>query len=67
MTINTKDKKSCVDLNECEEWGYCDQLCTNTPGSFKCSCAPGYSLVPPRHCKANNSELPTTYTYCVNN
>src|SRR5689334_12990909 len=55
MTINTEDKRTCVDLNECSEWGYCDQSCTNTPGSYKCSCTDGYTLVPPRHCKANNS------------
>lgn len=56
MTINPVDKRTCMDLNECSEWGYCDQLCTNTEGSYKCSCSDGYSLVPPRHCKANNSK-----------
>ncbi|XP_071954440.1 low-density lipoprotein receptor-related protein 5-like [Antedon mediterranea] len=36
----------CKDINECEEGGkqQCGQLCTNTPGSFFCSCLPGYSL-----------------------
>lgn len=38
------DNTTCVDLNECNEWGYCDQLCTNTEGSYMCSCAAGYSL-----------------------
>ena len=56
MTINPSDKRTCIDLDECKEWGYCDQLCANTEGSFKCSCSPGYTLIPPRHCKANNSE-----------
>ena len=56
-TINPVDKRTCIDLNECNDWGYCDQVCINTEGSYKCSCAPGYSLVPPRHCKANNSKL----------
>ena len=46
------------DLNECEEWGYCDQKCENveyggsgfrdpieTGGSgFRCSCVEGYEL-----------------------
>ncbi|XP_033108274.1 low-density lipoprotein receptor-related protein 4-like [Anneissia japonica] len=36
----------CKDVNECDEGGrqQCGQLCTNTPGSYYCSCLPGYSL-----------------------
>ncbi|CAD5211098.1 unnamed protein product [Bursaphelenchus okinawaensis] len=34
----------CVDINECDTIGTCDQLCTNTIGSFKCDCHPGYKL-----------------------
>ena len=30
------------DQNECEEWGFCDQLCSNSFGGFKCSCVDGY-------------------------
>lgn len=33
-----------MDRDECAEWGYCDQLCTNTDGSFTCQCTQGYSL-----------------------
>ena len=36
-----------VDINECLPnggLGPCDQICTNTPGSFSCSCQPGYVL-----------------------
>ena len=36
------DKINFLDQNECEEWGYCDQLCSNSFGSFKCSCVDGY-------------------------
>nr|XP_022902920.1 low-density lipoprotein receptor-related protein 2 [Onthophagus taurus] len=36
--------KTCVDLNECQEWGYCDQRCINTDGGYSCSCARGYNL-----------------------
>ncbi|XP_034243195.1 prolow-density lipoprotein receptor-related protein 1 isoform X1 [Thrips palmi] len=32
----------CVDLNECELDGSCDQRCKNLIGSFECSCVPGY-------------------------
>ena len=30
----------CSDLNECREWNYCDQMCTNYPWprKFKCDC-----------------------------
>ena len=27
------DSRTCVDKNECEEWKYCDQKCTNSVGS----------------------------------
>ncbi|RZF40959.1 hypothetical protein LSTR_LSTR013214 [Laodelphax striatellus] len=32
----------CLDENECLLDGTCDQLCTNTQGSFTCSCVQGY-------------------------
>ena len=66
MTINPKDQRTCIDLDECKEWGYCDQLCTNTPSSYKCSCANGYTLVPPRHCKADNSKDQTINCFFQN-
>ncbi|CAG2122214.1 unnamed protein product, partial [Medioppia subpectinata] len=53
-TINPKDQRTCIDQDECKEWGSCDQICINTPGSHQCQCGSGYSLVEPRHCKATN-------------
>ena len=38
---------SCVDINECLPnggRGPCEQICTNTLGSFDCSCQPGYNV-----------------------
>ena len=35
----------CVDINECNESSKCDHLCTNTNGSYYCSCNEGYSLM----------------------
>ena len=33
-----------IDLNECaSNNGGCDQVCTNTHGSYQCSCNPGYT------------------------
>ena len=34
-----------LDVNECAtNNGGCSQICTNTDGSFVCSCNPGYTL-----------------------
>ncbi|KAF5276464.1 hypothetical protein FQA39_LY06533 [Lamprigera yunnana] len=51
-----KDNKTCVDRNECREWGYCDQLCTNTDGGYSCSCAPGYVMQEKNKCAALNAS-----------
>ena len=35
----------CIDINECvEDYDGCNQTCTNTNGSFECSCNDGYKL-----------------------
>lgn len=31
------------DIDECR-YGYCQQLCANVPGSYSCSCNPGFIL-----------------------
>ena len=34
------------DINECtSNNGYCGQVCTNSVGSYTCSCRNGYSLI----------------------
>ncbi|XP_043917401.1 pro-epidermal growth factor isoform X2 [Protopterus annectens] len=40
------DNTSCIDIDECAEGrlGVCGQICTNVPGSYICSCHPGYTL-----------------------
>ncbi|XP_063382257.1 low-density lipoprotein receptor-related protein 2 isoform X1 [Cydia fagiglandana] len=52
------DNRTCVDRDECKEWGYCHQLCVNTPGFYKCACAPGYTLVDGSRCVASASAAP---------
>ena len=33
-----------VDINECEGYNDCHQICTNTEGSYYCSCDAGFEL-----------------------
>jgi len=40
----SQDKKTCVDKDECQEWGACSQNCHNVEGSFTCSCVDGYVM-----------------------
>ncbi|XP_015126789.1 low-density lipoprotein receptor-related protein 2 [Diachasma alloeum] len=50
------DSGICIDRNECNEWGYCEQLCENTEGSYICKCAPGYNLIGRNKCRAQNNQ-----------
>ncbi|VDO95583.1 unnamed protein product [Soboliphyme baturini] len=36
--VNQTDRRSCQDINECSEYGYCDQLCENHRPGFRCMC-----------------------------
>jgi len=38
------DGISCQDIDECQQYGVCDQLCTNTQGGYTCECLPDYIL-----------------------
>ena len=41
------DAKSCGDVNECQSnggRGPCSQRCVNNPGSYSCTCDPGYTM-----------------------
>ncbi|KAJ7402336.1 low-density lipoprotein receptor-related protein 1B-like protein [Pitangus sulphuratus] len=54
-----KDGLSCMDIDECTEWGEgaCSQTCLNAPGSYSCGCLPGYLLEPDGHvCKLTGAE-----------
>uniref|UniRef100_A0A8C6V9U6 Fibulin 5 n=1 Tax=Naja naja TaxID=35670 RepID=A0A8C6V9U6_NAJNA len=37
------ENNQCVDIDECR-YGYCQQLCANVPGSYSCTCNPGFVL-----------------------
>ncbi|XP_043497943.1 low-density lipoprotein receptor-related protein 2 isoform X2 [Polistes fuscatus] len=52
--ILANDSRSCIDRDECMEWNFCDQICENIDGSYRCSCAPGYVLHGSNECRAQN-------------
>ena len=52
-----------TDINECDDpnGNPCDGICTNTPGSYTCSCKDGYNgdgLKNGRGCAKINSQFP---------
>ncbi|CAI9298656.1 unnamed protein product [Lactuca saligna] len=55
--------QGCQDINECEDpnSNLCEGICTNTPGSYSCSCKNGYvvdEFSNGRGCLAETSEFP---------
>ena len=49
--------KIIVDINECNvNNGGCEHTCTNTVGSYNCSCNTGYQLSLGQHCSGNLIE-----------
>ncbi|CAL1533934.1 unnamed protein product [Lymnaea stagnalis] len=62
-------KGRCVDKDECNGTQVCDQICTNTEGSYLCSCNDGFivSGLNPRACLVKNCSnrcLPENTLYC---
>ena len=50
-----KNETACVDQDECEIFGICDQKCTNLEDSYFCDCdSAGYELFDGSHCRAVN-------------
>ncbi|XP_074679367.1 pro-epidermal growth factor [Strix aluco] len=51
------ENSACIDIDECLEGGLgtCGQTCINVPGSYICSCLPGYTLdIDRRSCYVND-------------
>ena len=50
-----KNDTVCVDQDECDIFGICDQKCTNLEDSYFCDCdSAGYELFDGSHCRAVN-------------
>ncbi|KAK3853890.1 hypothetical protein Pcinc_039590 [Petrolisthes cinctipes] len=62
------NKTACVDANECEVEGTCDQICINSKDKFECKCASGYQLRDKYSCTAINvpPDQPATLLYASN-
>ncbi|XP_019734684.1 low-density lipoprotein receptor-related protein 8-like [Hippocampus comes] len=51
------DKKTCGDIDECENPDACSQICINYKGDFKCECYEGYEMDPvTKTCKAEGKS-----------
>ncbi|XP_059222428.1 putative vitellogenin receptor isoform X2 [Stomoxys calcitrans] len=51
------DRRTCLDVNECEELDPCAQVCENNLGSYRCSCYPEFMMRPDKtSCKSIESE-----------
>uniref|UniRef100_A0A8B9PU94 Very low-density lipoprotein receptor n=1 Tax=Apteryx owenii TaxID=8824 RepID=A0A8B9PU94_APTOW len=38
------DRKTCGDIDECQNPGICSQICINLKGGYKCECSRGYQM-----------------------
>ncbi|XP_043574439.1 very low-density lipoprotein receptor [Chiloscyllium plagiosum] len=51
------DRKTCGDVDECQNPSVCSQICVNLKGGYKCECYEGYQMDPANGvCKAVGKE-----------
>uniref|UniRef100_A0A452F8B2 Low-density lipoprotein receptor-related protein 2 n=1 Tax=Capra hircus TaxID=9925 RepID=A0A452F8B2_CAPHI len=53
--VNQNRTNNCVDFDDCQIWGVCDQICEDRVGHHRCHCVEGYVLERQKHCRANSS------------
>ncbi|XP_044302407.1 very low-density lipoprotein receptor isoform X1 [Varanus komodoensis] len=57
------DRKTCGDIDECQNPGICSQICINTKLGYKCECSRGYRMDPQTGvCKAIGGEPSLFFT-----
>uniref|UniRef100_A0A670ZWC5 Very low density lipoprotein receptor n=1 Tax=Pseudonaja textilis TaxID=8673 RepID=A0A670ZWC5_PSETE len=57
------DRKTCGDIDECQNPGICSQICVNTKLGYKCECSRGYRMDPQTGvCKAIGGEPSLLFT-----
>uniref|UniRef100_A0A8C6Y6A6 Very low density lipoprotein receptor n=1 Tax=Naja naja TaxID=35670 RepID=A0A8C6Y6A6_NAJNA len=57
------DRKTCGDIDECQNPGICSQICVNTKLGYKCECSRGYQMDPQTGvCKAIGGEPSLLFT-----
>ena len=54
-----------IDINECDGINDCQQICTNTEGSFTCNCTDGFSLAQDERNCTGTYEGPSECMYCM--
>nr|XP_047124076.1 fibrillin-1-like isoform X17 [Hydra vulgaris] len=65
--LSKDGNNSCVDINECLTLcSGVNAFCINTVGSYKCSCAVGFSLNASSQCQLNNCSCPLNSKCAVN-
>nr|XP_010969732.1 low-density lipoprotein receptor-related protein 2 isoform X1 [Camelus bactrianus] len=56
FVVNQNSTRNCVDFDDCQMWGVCDQICEDRIGHHRCHCVEGYTLEHERRCKADASS-----------
>ncbi|GMT30087.1 hypothetical protein PFISCL1PPCAC_21384, partial [Pristionchus fissidentatus] len=65
--LDDRFQRTCSDINECAEWGYCDQLCANHRPGFTCSCLGDCYSLHMIHGSGSDGANHTTRGYCISN
>lgn len=51
------------DVNECEMWDECDQICINTNLSYSCNCSSNFTLSSGGQCRHQTSQRTVFFSF----